>query len=196
MTALGEAKKLTAECPAGTEWDGAQCLGKKVVTTVDCPGGTTWDGAKCAGAASCAAGAHFEAGRGCVGDAVAAAVVLPSRPSPAPARAGGEVAMVNLPAGSFMMGSDDGDADEKPVHRVSVAGFAMDVTEVTTAAYTTCVRAARCTAAGTGTYCNYGKSDKDNHPINCVDWDQATAYCGSVGKRLPTEEEWEYAARG
>ncbi len=178
-------------CPAGTEWDGAQCLGKKV----DCPAGTTWDGARCAGTASCAAGAHFEAGRGCVGDAVAAAAVSPpSRPSPAPA--GGEASMVSLPAGSFLMGSSDGAANEKPVHRVSVAAFAMDVTEVTTAAYTACVRAGRCTAAGTGEICNYGRSGKDNHPINCVDWDQATAYCASVGKRLPTEEEWEYGARG
>lgn len=195
VTALGEARKLTASCPAGTEWDGTQCLGKKVVTKVDCPSGTTWDGSRCAGAASCAAGSHFEAGRGCVGDAVAAAVVVPSRPSPAPA--GQEAAvggMVNLPAGSFMMGSNV--SGEKPARRVSVAGFAMDVTEVTAGAYTACVRAGRCSAAGTGRSCNYGKSDKDNHPINCVDWDQATAYCGSVGKRLPTEEEWEYAARG
>jgi hypothetical protein len=199
VTALGEAKKLTASCPAGTEWDGTQCLGKKVVTKVDCPDGTTWDGARCAGAASCAAGSHFEAGRGCVGNVVPAAVfVQPDTPrgSPAPAPQGEVAGMVSIPAGSFMMGSDDGYANEKPVHRVSVAGFAMDVTEVTTAAYTACVRAGRCSAAGTDELCNYGHSDKNNHPINCVDWDQATAYCGSVGKRLPTEEEWEYAARG
>lgn len=43
VTPLGEAKKLTASCPAGTEWDGTQCMGKKVVTKVDCPGGTTWE---------------------------------------------------------------------------------------------------------------------------------------------------------
>jgi len=201
VTPLGEAKKLTASCPAGTEWDGTQCMGKKVVTKVDCPGGTTWDGAKCTGIASteCAGGMHFEAGRGCVGNVVPAAVQPDTpRPSPVPAPQG-EVAagsMVSIPAGSFMMGSNDGEADEKPVHRVSVAGFAMDVTEVTTAAYSACVQAGRCSAAGTDAYCNYGHSDKNNHPINCVDWDQATAYCASVGKRLPTEEEWEYAARG
>jgi len=200
VTALGEAKKLTASCPEGTAWDGTQCLGNKVVTKVDCPGGTTWDGAKCAGAASCAAGSHFEAGRGCVGNVVPAAVfVQPDTPRGSPAPAQGEVAagsMVSIPAGSFMMGSNDGTWDERPVHRVSVAGFSMDVTEVTTAAYTACVRAGRCSAAGTDADCNYGHSDKNNHPINCVDWDQATAYCASVGKRLPTEEEWEYAARG
>jgi hypothetical protein len=84
---LGEAKKLTAACPAGTEWDGTQCMGKKVVTKVDCPGGTTWDGAKCAGIASteCAGGTHFEAGRGCVANVVPAAVFVqpdPPRGSP------------------------------------------------------------------------------------------------------------------
>jgi formylglycine-generating enzyme required for sulfatase activity len=170
-----------------------------VIPKVDCPNGTTWDGAKCAGIASteCAAGMRFEAGRGCVGNVVSAAVQSDTpRGSPAPAPQGEVAGMVSIPAGSFLMGSNDGEADEKPVHRVSVAGFAMDVTEVTTAAYTACVRAGRCSAASTDGYCNYGHSDKNNHPINCVDWGQATAYCASVGKRLPTEEEWEYAARG
>jgi sulfatase modifying factor 1 len=128
----------------------------------------------------------------------AAPLVVTSRPSPAAAPQAEVAGMVSIPAGSFMMGSNEGEADEKPVHRVSVAGFAMDVTEVTTVAYTACVRAGRCSEAGTSEFhsCNYGLSDKDNHPINCVDWDQATAYCASVGKRLPTEEEWEYAASG
>ena len=123
-------------------------------------------------------------------------VVAPAYVAPSPSPVGGAEsgAMVSVPAGSFMMGSDN--EDEKPVHRVSVAGFAMDVTEVTTSAYAACVRAGRCSAPDTGAYCNYGHSDKNNHPINCVNWDQATAYCASVGKRLPTEEEWEYAARG
>ncbi len=101
-----------------------------------------------------------------------------------------------IPAGTFTMGSNDGAADEKPAHQVSVAAFCMDTTEVTTAAYTACVQSGKCTAADTGASCNAGVAERGNHPINCVDWTQATAYCEAQGQRLPTEEEWEYAARG
>ena len=107
--------------------------------------------------------------------------------------------MVRIPGGSFLMGSPDseGSPNEHPRHRVAVAGFDMDVTEVTVAAYSACVRTGQCTAAeSTGDVCNYGKSDKSNHPINCVDWGQAATFCNAQRKRLPTEEEWEYAARG
>jgi formylglycine-generating enzyme required for sulfatase activity len=104
--------------------------------------------------------------------------------------------VVVIEGGSFAMGSSEGEEDEKPVHRVVVASFAMDATEVTVAAYEACVQAGGCSRPDTGPHCNGGQAGKSRHPINCVDWNQATAFCAWAGKRLPTEEEWEYTARG
>jgi eukaryotic-like serine/threonine-protein kinase len=119
--------------------------------------------------------------------------------------------MVQIPAGTYWMGSDDGDADEKPAHQVTLAGFCLDRTEVTAAAYAECTHRGKCSPAPTtadwpgikeeektldSQFCNGTRADRQQHPINCVDWTQADTYCRAVGKRLPNEEEWEYAARG
>ena len=94
------------------------------------------------------------------------------------------------------MGSTSGDTDEKPVHRVRVGPFAMMKSEVTVGMYRACVAAGKCSEAKAGAYCNWGQSGREDHPVNCVDWSQATAFCSAAGGRLPSEAEWEYAASG
>ncbi|MCG3146431.1 MAG: Hercynine oxygenase [Gammaproteobacteria bacterium] len=109
------------------------------------------------------------------------------------------IPMALVPAGEFTMGSDSYD-DEKPVHQVYLDAFYMDVYEVTNAAYKTCVDAGRCTPPhGTSSYTRssyYGNSQFDNYPVINVDWNQANAYCEWRGAQLPTEAQWEKAARG
>jgi formylglycine-generating enzyme required for sulfatase activity len=111
--------------------------------------------------------------------------------------------MVHVPGGRFSMGSPGvGGDDEHPQHQVTLAGYCIDRIEVTVVAYTRCVASGKCTAAqepakaGFDSLCNGTRADRQEHPVNCVDWNQATAYCGWVKKRLPSEAEWEYAARG
>jgi formylglycine-generating enzyme required for sulfatase activity len=103
--------------------------------------------------------------------------------------------MVYVPAGTLEMGSKERD-DTRPVHRVALAAFYLDVTEVTVAAYNACVRNGLCDEAWTTEGCNAALPLRSNHPINCVDLYQAESYCRWQKKRLPSEEEWEYAARG
>ncbi len=84
---------------------------------------------------------------------------------------------------------------ERPAHDVEVAAFALDKTEVTTAAYRTCLEQGGCTEPAKGAFCNLGLDGRDSHPMNCVTHAHATAFCAWAGKRLPTEKEWERAAR-
>jgi eukaryotic-like serine/threonine-protein kinase len=103
--------------------------------------------------------------------------------------------MVAIPAGKYWMGSNDS-SSQKPIHPVSVSAFYLDRTEVTVEAFSLCVRAKACQAAEVGEKCNWEEPDKQKHPINCVNWSHANSFCLWAKKRLPTEEEWEYAARG
>ncbi|MBU1898732.1 SUMF1/EgtB/PvdO family nonheme iron enzyme [Myxococcota bacterium] len=106
-----------------------------------------------------------------------------------------EIDWIEIKGRFFEMGSDNGENDEKPVHTVRVDDFWIGKTEVTVKQYRACVVAGACSEPSTGGYCNWGQSGREDHPINCVDWDQAKAFATWAGGRLPSEAEWEYVAR-
>ncbi len=115
--------------------------------------------------------------------------------------------MVSVPGGTFTMGGGVED-DEKPAHKVTVKSFKMDKSEVTNAAYNKCVASGKCKRQHYSDGKCYVWSNSglrrtkvsnpaftaDGKPATCVSYNQAKAYCRSVGKRLPTEAEWEFAA--
>ena len=122
----------------------------------------------------------------------------PSEPAPGSIREFGGVEMVYVPPGTFTMGSETGEPDERPVHNVWLNGFWIDRTEVTNAQYRSCVDAGQCkrpayNSSNTRTH-YFDDANYDGHPVIYVSSDDAATYCQWRGKRLPTEVEWEKAA--
>jgi formylglycine-generating enzyme required for sulfatase activity len=102
--------------------------------------------------------------------------------------------MVLVPAGEFTMGSLGGDPDEQPVHKVYVSAFFIDKYQVAVAQYARFLEATHQDSPPEWTIMN--KQTNRSRPVANVDWAEADAYCKWAGKRLPTEAEWEKAARG
>ena len=101
--------------------------------------------------------------------------------------------MVLIPAGTFQMGSTIGDSDEQPVHTVTLNAFYMDIHEVTNARYQKFVESTGHPQPPLSHNPRFNASDT---PVVRVNWRDAVAYAVWANKRLPTEAEWEYAARG
>ncbi len=114
------------------------------------------------------------------------------------------VGMVRIPAGPFLISCDrerDPTCDWSSLVEDKLPEYYIDKTEVTVAAYRRCVEDKRCTAPASGPRCteeqlNWGKPGRDEHPVNCVTIEQAGQYCHYLGRHLPTERQWEKAARG
>lgn len=110
---------------------------------------------------------------------------------------------VFVPASTFKMGCNMDHQkpchpDELPEHTVRLSAFAIDITEVTVGAYRKCVESKRCSppsAKGKVDRCTWNEQQSETLPVSCVTWYQATDYCLSVGRELPTEAQWEMAAR-
>lgn len=159
---------------------------------------------------------HGAGGDGCGATSAWSTIALHAKPgaaATAPKAPVGDTCpagTVAIPAGSFTMGSPDGNDDERPPHEAKVGAFCLDTREVTVADYRACLAAGRCFTprasrlAGLGaweapveeTTCNFAVRGREGHPMNCVPSSFAAEYCDWSGKRLPSEVEWELAARG
>jgi formylglycine-generating enzyme required for sulfatase activity len=104
--------------------------------------------------------------------------------------------LIYIPAGEFTMGDDDSYKDERPSHKVFLDAYFIDKTEVTNGMYNRCLDNLGCTIPLMGYPTFFVEPDYANLPVVHISFAQAEAYCKWAGRRLPTEAEWEKAARG
>lgn len=185
-TAVSPPQKVT--CPEGQVVQNGACA-PAPAAKAPCPEGQVQKDGACAPAPpACAAGTHADASGACVPDAApatssSAQAEAPKGPCPA--------GMALVKGGSYKLGFLKTEA--------TVGDLCWDFTEATAKEYEQCVGQKKCNenlVKGCPETSTYKVAGKEDHPMVCIDFTQATDYCSAQGKRLPTEEEWEWAARG
>lgn len=193
-----EPTKGLVVCPPGADLEGDRCVQTEVRTVVSCPPGTHFESGACLANLSteCPDGMRFQEGTGCL-----PVVLQPIDPPPnagfPPGLTSGSkkcpAGMAHVPGGAFTLAGYRASAGTS----VTVASFCLDLTEVTVGEYKACSTKGACPTASLT--CNPTSSSwtagDDQLPLNCIDYKDASRYCASLARRLPTEDEWEWAAR-